>query len=205
MHMVDIDILPQSFYLEGDVVHISKKLLGKLLVTDIDNRLTISRIVETEAYDGRMDKACHAYPNRKTPRTEVMFKEGGRSYVYLCYGIHSLFNIVTHAQNEPNAVLIRAVEPIMGLEIMVSRRNIKSPINLTNGPGKLASALGITRDFNDVLLFDPASPIYIAEERDDAGKPEIVQTKRIGVDYAEEDALLPWRFYIKDNPYVSRK
>lgn len=203
--MVDIDILPQSFYLEGDVVHISKKLLGKLLVTDIDNRLTISRIVETEAYDGRMDKACHAYPNRKTPRTEVMFKEGGRSYVYLCYGIHSLFNIVTHAQNEPNAVLIRAVEPIMGLEIMVSRRNIKSPINLTNGPGKLASALGITRDFNDVLLFDPASPIYIAEERDKVGEPEIVQTKRIGVDYAEEDALLPWRFYIKDNPYVSRK
>lgn len=203
--MLDINILPRSFYLEGDVVHISKKLLGKIIVTDIDNQLTLSRIVETEAYDGRMDKACHAYPNRKTPRTEVMFKEGGRSYVYLCYGIHSLFNIVTNAEDEPNAVLLRAVEPIIGVATMVNRRKIKSQINLTNGPGKLANALGITRSFNDVVLFDATSPIYIAEEMDKKDKPEIVQTRRIGVDYAEEDALLPWRFYIKDNPYVSRK
>src|SRR5690606_30440395 len=173
MHMVDIDILPQSFYLEGDVVHISKKLLGKLLVTDIDNRLTISRIVETEAYDGRMDKACHAYPNRKTPRTEVMFKEGGRSYVYLCYGIHSLFNIVTHAQNEPNAVLIRAVEPVAGLDYMADRRKVKNQINFTNGPGKLASALGITLNFNDLILYDSGSPIWIAEEKENSYKPDI--------------------------------
>lgn len=203
--MLNINVLPQSFYLEGDVVHISKKLLGKIIVTNIDNHLTCSRIVETEAYDGRMDKACHAYPNRKTPRTEVMFKEGGRSYVYLCYGIHYLFNIVTHAENEPNAVLLRAVEPMMGVEIMVNRRKIKSQINLTNGPGKLASALGITRGLNDVVLYDVSSPIWLGEEKGKEYQPEVIQTTRIGVAYADEDALLPWRFYIKDNPYVSRK
>jgi DNA-3-methyladenine glycosylase len=203
--MLNLNILPKSFYLEGDVVHISKKLLGKIIVTDIDNHVTFSRIVETEAYDGRMDKACHAYPNRKTPRTEVMFKEGGRSYVYLCYGIHYLFNIVTHAENVPNAVLLRAVEPIVGVEAMINRRKIHSQINLTNGPGKLANALGITRGLNDVVLYDGLSPIFIAEEKEKEYKPEIVQTTRIGVDYAEEDALLPWRFYVKESPYVSRK
>lgn len=203
--MLDISVLPQRFYLEGDVVQISRKLLGKIIVTDIGNQLTLSRIVETEAYDGRVDKACHAYPNRKTPRTEVMFKTGGRSYVYLCYGIHYLFNIVTHAENEPNAVLLRAVEPLMGLNAMATRRKLKSQINFTNGPGKLAGALGITKGFNDLVLYDTNSPIWIGEEKEKEPKPEIIQTTRIGVDYAEEDALLPWRFYIKDNPYVSRK
>ncbi len=203
--MLDISVLPQRFYLEGDVVQISRKLLGKIIVTDIGNQLTLSRIVETEAYDGRVDKACHAYPNRKTPRTEVMFKAGGRSYVYLCYGIHYLFNIVTHAENEPNAVLLRAVEPLMGLDAMAIRRKIKSQINFTNGPGKLAGALGITKGFNDLVLYDTNSPIWIGEEKEKEPKPEIIQTTRIGVDYAEEDAFLPWRFYIKDNPYVSRK
>jgi DNA-3-methyladenine glycosylase len=203
--MLDISILPQCFYLEGGVVQIAKELLGKIIVTDIDNQLTLSRIVETEAYDGRVDKACHAYPQRRTPRTEVMFKEGGRSYVYLCYGIHYLFNIVTHVENEPNAVLLRAVEPVVGLHFMADRRKVKSQINFTNGPGKLARALGITRDFNDLVLYDPQSPIWIAEEKEKIAKPDIIQTTRIGVDYAEEDALLPWRFYIKDNPYVSRK
>jgi|SRR5690606_9058780 DNA-3-methyladenine glycosylase len=203
--MLDISILPQRFYLEGGVVQIAKELLGKIIVTDIDNQLTLSRIVETEAYDGRVDKACHAYPQRRTPRTEVMFKEGGRSYVYLCYGIHYLFNIVTHVENEPNAVLLRAVEPVVGLHFMADRRKVKSQINFTNGPGKLARALGITRDFNDLVLYDPQSPIWIAEEKEKIAKPDIIQTTRIGVGYAEEDALLPWRFYIKDNPYVSRK
>ena len=203
--MPDISVLPQRFYLEGDVVQIAQKLLGKIIVTDIDGQLTMSRIVETEAYDGRVDKACHAYPQRRTPRTEVMFKEGGRSYVYLCYGIHYLFNIVTHAENEPNAVLLRAVEPVAGLDYMADRRKVQNQINFTNGPGKLASALGITLNFNDLILYDSGSPIWIAEEKENSYKPDIIQTTRIGVDYAEEDALLPWRFYIKDNPYVSRK
>src|SRR5690554_3133541 len=164
--MLNIKALPQSFYLEGDVVDISKKLLGKIIVTDIDAETTISRIVETEAYNGSMDKACHAYPNRKTPRTEVMFKEGGRSYVYLCYGIHYLFNIVTNKEDEPNAVLLRALEPIIGLETMESRRKTKGQINLTNGPGKLASALGISRNLNDIILYDSGSPIWIGEEKE---------------------------------------
>lgn len=201
--MRHIKILPQSFYLQDDVVQIARKLLGKIVVTDIGGQITLSRIVETEAYNGSTDKACHAHLNRKTSRTRVMFEEGGRSYVYLCYGIHNLFNIVTNAENEPNAVLVRAVEPIEGIEAMVERRNIKKHVNLTNGPGKLSSALGITRSLNDILLYDNNSPIWIADEGWE--ETEIIETSRIGVDYAEEDALLPWRFYIKDNPYVSKK
>lgn len=201
--MLNINILPQSFYEDADVVEISKQLLGKCIVTDIDNEITLSRIVETEAYNGMRDKACHAYPNRETPRTSVMFKGGGRSYVYLCYGIHELFNIVTNGVGEPNAVLLRAVEPLLGLEVMGSRRKVKEKTSLTNGPGKLAKALGITRNLNNVLLYKEDSPIWIAEGNE--VDYEIVQTQRIGVDYAEEDALLPWRFYLKDNPYVSRK
>lgn len=202
--MLQLDILPQSFYLEGDVVQISKRLLGKIIVTDVDGQITRSRIVETEAYNGSMDRACHAYPHRKTARTEVMFKAGGRSYVYLCYGLHHLFNVVTNREDEPNAVLIRAVEPIAGLETMTSRRKVKDRINLTNGPGKLANALGIKRVFNDVTLYDADSPIWIGDEGV-GDEPDVVQTPRIGVAYAEEDALLPWRFYIKNTPYVSRK
>lgn len=201
--MLNIRILPKSFYLNKDVVQISNQLLGKILVTNIDQQETFSRIVETEAYHGGMDKACHAFPNRRTPRTEVMFREGGRSYIYLCYGLHHLFNIVTNAEDEPNAVLIRAVEPLSGMEAMAERRKVKGPINWTNGPGKLSMALGITRGLNDVCLYKPDSPIWIGEAITD--KPEdIVQTTRVGVDYAEEDAFLPWRFYIRENPFVSR-
>lgn len=133
-----------------------------------------------------------------------MLKEGGRSYVYLCYGLHHLMNVVTNGENEPNAVLIRAVEPLFGWEAMGLRRNARGPINLTNGPGKLASALGITRKCNDVILYDCSSPIWIGEEKYNPPY-EITQTTRIGVDYAEEDALLPWRFYINGNQYVSKK
>lgn len=201
--MLDIKILPKCFYLEKDVVQISNQLLGKVLVTHINHQDTYSRIVETEAYHGGMDKACHAYPNRRTPRTEVMFKEGGRSYVYLCYGLHHLFNIVTNGENEPNAVLIRAVEPISGLAAMEERRKVRGPINWTNGPGKLSMALGISRGLNNVCLYHAQSPIWIGEASME--KPEdIVQTTRVGVDYAQEDAFLPWRFYIRDNPFVSR-
>lgn len=200
----NIRLVPQRFYMEGDVVEISKNLLGKVIVTDIDDQLTVSRIVETEAYQGSMDRACHAYQNRKTARTAVMFKGGGRSYVYLCYGLHHLFNIVTHGEGEANAVLVRAVEPIYGQDSMELRRKMKNRINLTNGPGKMSKALGITKRFNDIKLYEPGAAILIAEER--GYRPgEIVQTTRIGVDYAEEDALLPWRFYIRDNLFVSKK
>src|SRR5690606_34721939 len=178
--MLNLNILPQGFYLEDDVVLISKKLLGKIIVTAIDNEVTYSRIVETEAYNGSKDKACHAYLHLNTPRTRVMFKEGGRSYVYLCYGLHHLFNIVTSGENNPNAVLIRAVEPILGLEVMKLRRNqVKKQVNLTNGPGKLASALGISRELNDVKLYEAGSPIWIGEEECDH-EFEIIETTRVG-------------------------
>ena len=177
--MLNLNILPQGFYLEDDVVLISKKLLGKIIVTDIDNEVTLSRIVETEAYNGSIDKACHAYLHLNTPRTRVMFKDGGRSYVYLCYGLHHLFNIVTNGENNPNAVLIRAVEPIVGLEAMKLRRNkVKKQINWTNGPGKLASALAISREYNDLKLYEAGSPIWIGEE--EGGQEfEIIQTALI--------------------------
>lgn len=201
--MFEGNVLPYSFYIDGSVVDIAIRLLGKVMVTNINNRFTLSRIVETEAYDGEKDKACHAYPLRKTMRTEVMFKDGGRSYVYVCYGIHHLMNIITNAENEPHAVLIRAVEPIVGLEAMEEHKKKAGQALLTNGPGKLCRALGITRKHNDVILYDDSSPIWIGETKENLPF-EVVQTTRIGVGYAEEDAFLPWRFFIEGNLFVSR-
>lgn len=202
--MHKFNILPRSFFLKGDVTAISQNLLGKYLITNIDNQITIGRIVETEAYNGSKDKACHAYLLRNTKRTSVMFKDGGRSYVYLCYGIHFLFNIVTHEEGQPNAILIRALEPIRGIDIMKDRRLMASERNLCNGPGKLAQAMGINKEYNDLELYNNVSPIWIGENK--VEEPfQIVETTRVGVDYAEEDALLPWRYYIKDNLYISKK
>ena len=202
--MQNIEVLPKSFFLEGDVTAISQNLLGKLLITNIDNHITIGKIVETEAYNGSNDKACHAYLHRNTKRTFVMFKEGGRSYVYLCYGIHFLFNIVTHEEGQPNAVLIRSLEPVKGVDIMKERRLITNERNLCNGPGKLAQAMGIDKVVNDIVLYDNSSPVWIGESRSE-DTFETVATTRIGVDYAGDDALLPWRYYIKDNYYISKK
>jgi len=202
--MLNIEVLPKSFFLEGEVTAISRNLLGKVLVSQIDGSLTMGRIVETEAYNGAKDKACHAYLNRNTQRTSVMFKEGGRSYVYLCYGIHHLFNIVTHGEGEANAVLIRALEPLEGLSFMHQRRNIGNPKQLCNGPGKLAMALGISKAHNDKALYSEEAELWVGKEIADP-EFEVVETTRIGVDYAEEDALLPWRYYIKDNLFISKK
>lgn len=202
--MKDIKILPKEFFLKRNVIEIAKDLLGKIVVTQLDGGYTSARIVETEAYDGATDKACHAFPNKLTRRTEVMFKEGGRSYVYLCYGIHHLFNIVTHEEGSAKAVLIRAVEPVKGIELMKARRKVGNLRQLTNGPGKVAQALGISTLYNDETLYEENGLIYIGSEIDNVNF-EINISTRIGVDYAEEDAMLPWRFYIKDNPYISKK
>ncbi|WP_143960993.1 DNA-3-methyladenine glycosylase [Litoribacter populi] len=199
-----LTVLPKTFFLENEVTHISKMLLGKVMVSQIGDAITAGRIVETEAYDGNKDKACHAYLNRNTKRTEVMFKEGGRSYVYLCYGIHHLFNIVTHLHNQANAVLIRALEPLEGVEVMKVRRGMQKIKMLCNGPGKLAKAMGIHKHYNDTLLYNTESPIWIGKLESEP-EFEIVETTRIGVDYAEEDAALPWRYYIKDNQFISKK
>src|SRR5476651_1862925 len=141
--------LPLSFYTHNDVLAITRNLLGKYLMTRIDGVVTGGYIVEAEAYNGVVDKASHAYGNRLTPRTKTMFMQGGIAYVYLCYGIHEMFNIVTSAEGRPQAILIRAIEPTEGLDEMMSRRNMISlKPNITSGPGSVAKALGISRNIN---------------------------------------------------------
>ncbi len=185
--------LTPSFYTRTDVVTIARELLGKWLMTEIDDVLTGGMIVETEAYKGPEDRACHAYKNRRTPRTEVMFAEGGHAYVYLCYGLHHLFNIVTGPRDLPHAVLVRALLPDCGIEEMTRRRGKGKP--LTAGPGALCQALGINRAHSGLSLLK--GPIWI-EERGFIPQ-EIIVTPRIGIDYAGPDALLPWRFCLNHN------
>lgn len=201
MNMDEYEKLPQAFYLGNNVVEIAKELLGMVIFTFIDDQLVAAKIVETEAYNGRNDKACHAYQKR-TPRTEIMYGAGGKAYVYLCYGIHHLFNIVTNVEGMADAVLIRAVEPILGLDIMKRRRNTTALNKLTSGPGSLSVALGIKSHMTGADL--KGDCIWIAKSKSVQTQFEIVVDVRIGVDYAGEDAFLPWRFYIKHNKYVSR-
>lgn len=195
--------LPQSFYERNDVVNISKELLGKYLFTCINGETTGGYIVETEAYNGIIDKASHAYGNRQTPRTKTMFEQGGIAYVYLCYGIHEMFNVVTSVEGQPHAVLIRAIQPTEGVEIMQLRRNMPAvKPTITSGPGSVAKALGISRNINGISL---QSDILWIEDRGLTFPDEaIAAVSRVGVAYAGRDALLPYRFYIKGNVYVSK-
>jgi DNA-3-methyladenine glycosylase len=197
-------ILPESFYTRKDVVKIARELLGKVLVTRFDGVTTSGIITETEAYAGVVDKASHAYGGRRTQRTDIMFWQGGVAYVYLCYGIHHLFNVVTNKADIPHAVLIRAVEPLEGIEYMLERRGKeKLTTALTAGPGALSGALGIRTAHTGKML--SGMDMITIEDRGVIIKPkDIVASKRIGVDYAKEDALLPYRFYIRDNKYVSK-
>lgn len=193
--------LPRSFFLGEDVVSIARELIGKVLVTNWDGCLTKGLIVETEAYRGRNDKACHANNGRRTQRTEVMYGQGGLAYVYLCYGIHHLFNVVTNKKDVADAVLIRALEPMEGGEVMHERMGGKSK-RLTQGPGLLTKAMGIRVQHTGTDLLGPQ--IWLEDGVVPVKPDQIVPSTRIGVDYAEEDAQLPWRFYLKDNPWVSR-
>jgi DNA-3-methyladenine glycosylase len=196
--------LPVSFYEREDVVLISKELIGKILVTQFDGRLTAGRIVETEAYNGIGDKASHAWNGRRTNRTEIMYAPGGVAYVYLCYGIHHLFNVVTNVKNIPNAVLIRAVEPLEGIDIMLERtKKSKAGYDLTRGPGNVSKALGIYTKHTGCNLI--GVEIFIADDGFQYDPVDIIATPRIGVDYAGEDASLPYRFIVKNNLYVSGK
>ncbi len=192
--------LSKSFYQHKNVVQIAKELLGKTIVTATNDQLTSGIIVETEAYSYR-ERGCHAYLNKKTARNQVMFDEGGISYVYLCYGIHHLFNVVTNKKDKAEAVLIRSLQPIQGEELMKERMQTTSLKRITSGPGKLTKALGIDRTHNGKNLLSP--DIWI-EEGIKIEKKHIVSTTRIGIDYAGEDAKLPWRFYLKNNVWVSR-
>jgi DNA-3-methyladenine glycosylase len=193
--------IPESFYQQSNVVKIARELLGKQLFTNVNNVLTGGIIVETEAYSWK-ERGCHAYDNKKTKRNAVMFLPGGFSYVYLCYGIHNLFNIVTNKDGIGEAVLIRALEPTVGWEAMQKRMSVKSIHRITSGPGKLTKALGIDRSMNGKYLLD--NDVWIEDSGTVLEKNKIVSSKRIGIDYAGEDAELLWRFHVKDNPWISK-
>ena len=195
--------LKESFYLNKNVIDVSRNLLGKVLVTNINNNLTSGIIVETEAYAGIEDKASHAYNNKRTQRTEIMYAKGGIAYVYLCYGMYYLFNVITNLKNVPHAVLIRAIEPLDGFDKIKDRRKIKGKkYNLSNGPGKLSLALGINKKFNGESLL--SNKLWIQDNGIKLSEKDILSSPRIGVDYAKEDAKLPYRFYIKDNKWISK-
>ncbi len=187
--------LPRSFYLRPDVVQIAKELLGKHLFTKLNGTLTGGIITETEAYAGIIDRASHAFGGRRTARTEIMYSEGGTAYIYLCYGIHSLFNVVTNDKNVPHAVLIRAIYPTHGIKKMMERRNmIEQKKNLSAGPGTVSQSLGI--HFSDSGLSLLEKKIWIEDKGITVNKKDIKASARIGVDYAGTDALLPYRFVL---------
>lgn len=196
--------LPASFFQRADVVSITRELIGKILVTNFDSQHTAGRVVEAEAYNGPFDKAAHSYNNRRTKRTEIMFSDGGVAYIYLCYGIHQMFNIVTNVEGIPSAILIRALEPVAGVDIMLKRSNkTVHSFDLTRGPGNVAKSLGFHTSQTGMSL--ESNEIYIADDGFTYPEHEIAVTPRIGVDYAGEDALLPYRFIVKGNKYVSGK
>lgn len=198
--------LNEEFF-NRDARIVGKELLGKLLVRKYDGNVLISRIVETEAYIGSLDKACHAYNFKRTPRVLPLYESAGIAYVYAIYGMYFCFNIVTGEKNDPQAVLIRAVEPIEGLDIMSLNRTNKpfnelkkrEILNLTSGPGKLCIALNIDKSLNTHSVFSEELSLY----DDGYSSFETVCCKRIGIDYAEEAVDFPWRYYIKDNKFVS--
>ena len=196
--------LPSEYYHSEDVNFIAKDLLGKFLVSKIDGIVTSGMIVETEAYRGPDDRACHAYNNRRTPRTEVMYKAGGHAYIYICYGMHHLMNIVTGPQEHAHAVLIRALQPADGIEEMALRRKmVETDYRLTKGPGALSVAMGLTSQLSGISLHATKTNIWV-EDRDVNFTPaEICKSKRIGVEGAGEAAHWPWRYFVKGNKYVS--
>jgi len=195
------EIIPFSFYQREDVVQIAKEMVGLYLFHETDEGLTGGKIVETEAYCGRNDRACHAF-RKRTPRTEVMYQSGGRAYIYLCYGIFHLFNVVTNVEGQADAVLVRAIEPTIGLELMRNRTGKKvTDKRLASGPGLVGKAMGFHSSQSGILI---SEQIQLARKLDDQ-VVEIEASARIGVEYAGEDALLPWRFMMRNNPYVSTK
>jgi DNA-3-methyladenine glycosylase len=188
-------LLPASYYLDEDVVGLARDLLGKVLVTHFDGLTTSGIITETEAYRGPEDRASHAWNNRRTARTDVMFSAGGSVYVYLCYGIHHLFNVVTGPVGLPHAVLIRAIQPAVGEEAMLYRRRLSAPRKgWLTGPGTVAQAMHIKTYHNGLRLDDPNSPLQLFDAGITVPSSQILSSPRVGVQYAGADALLPWRF-----------
>ena len=194
--------LPLSFYDRNDVITIAKELLGKILSTNIDGKYTSGRIVETEAYVAFIDKASHAFKGKRTGRNEHMYEDPGTAYVYICYGMHQMMNVVTNKKDIPDAVLIRAIEPLEGVEEMLKRTgNPVADHTLTKGPGNVGKALGIIKLHSGADLL--TGSINISEDGFEVYEDQIGLSKRIGVESAGADGLLPYRFYIKGNKYVS--
>ena len=202
-------IIYKEFY-NRSAIDVANDLLGKVLVREVDGRILKGKIVETESYIGAIDKACHAYNGRRTKRTEILYSDCGVAYVYFIYGLYHCFNVVTNEKDVAEAVLIRAIEPLNEFDYIsqvrykkqfkeLSKTQIK---NLTNGPSKLCLAYLIDKDLNGDKLYEQGK-IYLEESEENDF--EIVKTKRIGIDYAEEAKDFLWRFYIKDNDFVSKK
>lgn len=193
-----------EFYNRKNVLLIARQLLGKIVHTNFNGQITSARIVETEAYIGITDRASHAWLAKRTARNEHMYAQASTAYVYIIYGLHQMFNIVTNKMEIPDAVLIRAVEPIEGIDTMMLRTGKKvADATITKGPGNVAKALGINKIHSGENLL--GSNIFIMADANFISKKQIGISKRIGVDYAGEDALLPYRFYLKGNKYVSGK
>ncbi len=203
--------LSPDFYLRTNVLQVARDLLGKVLVTAFDDQYTSALITEVEAYRAPDDRASHAYGNRRTTRTEVMFREGGCAYIYLCYGIHHLFNVVTAPEGMAHAVLVRAAEPLEGIDRMTARRSSgsrtgKMPLpRLTTGPGALSQALGLHTVWTGQPLSDPDSPVWIEDRGQGILEEDIAEGPRIGVDYAGECAAWPWRFWVRGSGFVSKE
>lgn len=202
-------IISKEFY-NRSALDVAQDLLGTVLVREVDGKVLKGKIVETEAYIGAIDKACHAYNGRRTKRTEILYEDAGVSYIYFIYGLYHCFNVVTNKKDVAEAVLIRAIEPINELDYISNIRYNKKydeltkaqSKNLTNGPSKLCLAYLLNKDLNAVKLYEKGA-VYITDDNNETF--EIVESKRIGIDYAEEAKDFLWRFYIKDNIYVSKK
>jgi DNA-3-methyladenine glycosylase len=193
-----------EFYNQKNVTAIARQLLGKILVTNIDGNITSGRIIETEAYAAITDKASHAWAGKRTVRNEYMYAQAATAYVYICYGIHQMFNVVTNKKGIPDAVLIRAIEPMEGIDSMTERTGkSRADKTITKGPGNLSKALGIDKIHSGENLLH--NRIYIMRDDTLFTAAQIGVSKRIGVDYAGPDAFLPYRFYVKGNKYVSGK
>lgn len=191
-----------DFYCRADVLLVAKELLGKVLVTQFEGKQTTGRILEVEAYAGVSDRASHSFGGRRTGRNEVMYGDGGKAYVYLCYGIHHLFNVVTNVKEVPQAILIRALEPVSGADTMLERTGKeKLDYTITRGPGNLSKAMGLLTKHSGISLM--GKEIFLADDGVVYAEGEIAASPRIGVEYAKEDALLPYRFFVKGNPYIS--
>lgn len=195
--------LPQSYFLSDDVVHLAKDLIGKYLFVNTEDVVTGGIIVETEAYKGPEDVGSHAYNHRRTNRNDIMYSAGGVVYMYICYGIHDMLNIVTGPENTAHAILIRAIQPTEGLDVMRERRKVRNEDSrLCRGPGALAKALALKKVHNGISLQD--NEIWIEDRGPGFQESELIAGPRIGLNISEPYKSIPWRFYVKGNPHVSR-